>query len=397
LILDPVTALEELVAIPSVNPMGGALSGPPLGEARLTDHLERVFTSLGLAVERQTAEPGRENILARLDGGDFPDPDAPLILLDAHQDTVPVEGMTVDPFRPERRGGRLYGRGACDTKGGMAAMLAALSRLAARQPSRRATILAVCTVNEEHGFSGAEALVRLWTDPAVRSRLVPRRPDVAVILEPTELNAVVAHKGVIRWRCLAPGRAAHSSRPELGENAIYKMARVVAALERCAKEVLPRAAAHLLCGPPTLSVGTIHGGIGPNIVPDRCTIEIDLRVPPGMDPDAARNLVIEYLAQSGDLGFAPEHEPPMMRGMPLMDRDNGPWAARLLAALGGSAKARPPSGVPYATDAGHLSAAGVPAVVFGPGSPAQAHAADEWIDLDQVRQAVDVLEQFCSV
>ena len=388
MILDPIETLEQLVAIPSVNAMGGLIEGPFVGEARLTAHLEDLFRRTGLAVERQPVAPGQENILARLDGDDS------ILLIDAHQDTVPVEGMTIEPFRPLRREGRLYGRGACDTKGGMAAMLAALSRLAQERPAGRPTIVAACTVNEEDGFSGAERLPQLWAGG--RSPILPRRPDAAVVLEPTRLDVVVAHKGVIRWRCVAHGRAAHSSTPEAGENAIYKMARAIAALERYANQVLPRTQSHPLCGRATLSVTMIRGGVGVNVVPDRCSMEIDLRVPPGQQPEAARGEVIEYLAQAAGLDFELEHEPPAMRGSPLSDQNNAALAGRLSAAVAQVAGQCRPLGMAYATDGGNLSAAGIPTVVFGPGSPAQAHTADEWIALEQLEQAAEVLYRFCG-
>ena len=324
----------------------------------MTAHLVEVFQRLGLAVERQRVMPGRENVIARLEGDASSAGDNPLILFDAHQDTVPVEGMTVEPFLPQRRGGRVYGRGACDVKGGMAAMLTALSRLAQERPPGRPTVVAVCTVNEEHGFSGASALRQLWAGG--QSRLLPRRPDAAIVLEPTGLDVVVAHKGVIRWRCHARGRAAHSATPELGENAIYKMARAVAVIERYAADVLPRAGSHPLCGPPTLSVGTIHGGIGVNVVPDLCSVEIDLRVPVGTEPEAARRDVIAYLERAAGLEFALEHEPPMMQGYPLSDRDNGPLAERLSAAVRQVVGECRQIGIAYATDGGDFSAAGFP-------------------------------------
>ncbi len=386
MILDPITVLEELVAIPSVNSMGGLVTGPAVGEARLTAHLEKLFRRLGLAVERQAAA-GQENILARLDG------QRPVVILDAHQDTVPAEGMTIEPFRPLRREGRLYGRGACDTKGGMAAMLAALARLAQERPAAHPTIVAVCTVNEEHGFSGAEALTKSWSEG--RGTILPRRPDAAVVLEPTGLEVVVAHQGVIRWRCQTHGRAAHSSTPEAGDNAIYKMARALTALQRYADEVLPLARPHPRCGRPTLSVGTIHGGVGANVVPDRCTVEIDLRVPVGKEPEAARREVLDYLAQAAEIDFPLDHQPPMMQGYPLDDRDNGPLAERLAAAVRHVTGDARQAGARYATDGGHFSAAGIPTVVFGPGSTAQAHTADEWVAIDQVRHAAEVLYRFC--
>jgi len=147
------------------------------------------------------------------------------------------------------------------------------------------TILMACTVNEEHGYSGATALTKLWSQPG---SIIPRQPDVAVVAEPTQLQVVVAHKGVVRWRCHTHGRAVHSSQPQLGVNAIYKMSRVLAALERYQSEFTPRLRRHALCGQPTLSVGTITGGLSVNTVPDHCTIEIDRRLIPDEKPDDAR-------------------------------------------------------------------------------------------------------------
>src|SRR5579863_3932004 len=155
--LDLVQTLSELVAIPSVNPMGRPLDGPEFYEERVTDYLQGLFERLRLPWQRQSVQPRRENIIARLDGtGDE------VILLEAHQDTVPVDGMTIDPWKPQVRDGRLYGRGACDIKGGMTAMLGALARLAEVRPGGMPTEIMACTVNEEHGYSGASELHKLW-------------------------------------------------------------------------------------------------------------------------------------------------------------------------------------------------------------------------------------------
>ena len=229
MLLDLTQTLADLVALPSVNPMGRTVDGPEFYEYRVTDYLEQLFRRLELPYARQTVEPKRDNIVARLDGQVPPERGGPLVLFEAHQDTVPVVGMTIEPWTPAVRDGRMYGRGACDIKGGMAAMLGAVARLADERPKDMPTIVMACTVNEEHGYSGATALTKLWTQGGP---IVPRQPDAAIVAEPTELQVVVAHKGVVRWRCQTHGRATHSSQPHLGVNAIFKMRRVLEALER---------------------------------------------------------------------------------------------------------------------------------------------------------------------
>jgi acetylornithine deacetylase len=391
--IDPIHTLCQLVAIPSVNPMGLPCDDRP-GEAPLTDYLETLFRGLGVPFQRQPVHPGRDNILASVAGRIPPEAGGPLVLFSVHQDTVPGAGMTIPPWTPRIQEDRLYGRGACDVKGGMAAMLAAVARLHRERPAAMPTIVLACTVNEEFGFTGAAALTRLW-EPGV-STLLPRRPDVAVVAEPTGLQVVVAHKGVVRWRCTARGRAAHSAQPEAGENAIYRMARALAAIEHYQKDVVGTLGSHTLCGPATLSVGTIAGGTSVNTVPDRCTIEIDRRLAGREEPGAAQRHLIEHLQRECDGAAWLEHEPPYMSGLPLEGDANGPLADRLAAAareVNGECRR---VGVSYATDAAVFAAAGVPAVVFGPGSIEQAHTADEWVDTDQVQQAAEIYYRFAA-
>ncbi|MHB1034848.1 MAG: M20 family metallopeptidase [Pirellulales bacterium] len=390
--IDLLKTLAQLVAIPSVNPMGRGGSGPHLYEARLTEHLESFLRGLGLETERQEVWPGRENLIARLDGAIPPERGGPLILLDAHQDTVPIEGMTIDPWAAEVRQGRLYGRGACDTKGGMAAILALVARLAKERPRGAPSVVAAFTVDEEYTLAGAAALASRWAEG--RGGLIPRAPDAAVVAEPTGLDLVVAHKGVIRWRCRTLGRAAHSSHPELGENAIFRMGRVLAAVERHGRAVLEARASHPLCGACTMNVGTIHGGSSINIVPERCEAEIELRVLPGEEPEAARRELIDRLAAELRMGEDLVHEPPYMEGPPMADDANARLAERLSAAVRQVTGACRRRGVAYATNAAFYARAGTPAVVFGPGSIEQAHTRDEWLSLAQLERAAEILYRF---
>jgi len=388
--------LADLVRRPSVNPMGRDLSGPEYLEGRVTDYLVQRFTAAEIAWARQPVSPGRDNVVARLEATV---PDAPTILWDAHQDTVPAEGMTIDPFAPLVRDGRMYGRGACDVKGGMAAMLVALDRLRASPLPRRATVVFSATVNEEFGFSGARALARLWddsvtvpTDAAAR-QIVVGRPVAAVVAEPTDLELVVQHKGAVRWRIRVRGRACHSAFPEQGSNAIYPAGRVILAIEALATELLARQPDHA-CGPPTLNLGTIRGGAGVNLVPDLAVLEVERRVLPGESPVAARDEVIARIAAACESATV-EHDPPFLESAGLADasadRAAAAWIESLAAAVrvGGAAGRR--SAARYGTNASVFAGAGVPSVVFGPGSIAQAHTADEWIELAEVDAAAAAL------
>jgi Acetylornithine deacetylase/Succinyl-diaminopimelate desuccinylase and related deacylases len=449
--LDVASLLADLVRIPSVNPMGRNVSGEIYFEHRVTDFLQDLFQRLGLAWERHTVSPGRDNIIVRIDGPTLPEKGGRVLMLEAHQDTVPVEGMKINPFAAEIRDNRLYGRGACDIKGGLAAMIAALARLAAEKPKGRPTVVLACTVNEEHGFTGAthwaatyaqtrgvgdtgspapkpkrgakaavvgrgsldsvgrgspdpapvHAVGRGSPDPApTRSKLLPRVPDACIVAEPTRLNVVVAHKGAVRWRMHTTGVATHSSQPHLGDNAIYHMARLLQVLELYARDVVPTLGSHPLVGHPTLSVGLISGGISVNTVPDRATIEIDRRVLPGEDPQAAFDHAVEFVNARVVAGTPVIHDPPFMSTRGLADDKNGEFAERLGAVIrehvGSESDAGQKIGVPFGTDAPHYAATGCPTVVFGPGSIDQAHTADEWLDLDQLRTATEVLYDFAA-
>ena len=401
--VDVVSLLSDLIKIPSVNPMGRPASGDIYYEHRMTAHLEGLFRGLGLPIERHTVAPLRDNIVTRLDGSSA---DSPIIMLEAHQDTVPVDGMTIDPFAARIQANRIYGRGSCDIKGGMAAMITALARLAKEKPAHRPTVVLVCTINEEHGFTGATHWAATYSGsppasghgpevapPAGRSKLLTRVPDSSVVAEPTKLNVVVAHKGAARWKCSTTGRATHSSQPHLGDNAIYHMARVLGVLEEYGRDIVPRIASHPLCGQPTLSVGLIGGGLSVNTVADRCTIEIDRRVLPVESAQAALDHCLAHLRSR--LPNVPiVHDPPYMLTQGLLDANNGALAERLMSVIRQHGGPGERIGVPFGTDAPHFAATGCPTVVFGPGSIDQAHTADEWLDLDQLRTAADILYDF---
>ncbi len=368
--------LADLVAIPSVNPMGRTLSGPGFLEAGMTAYLERWFRDLGVPFDRQVIAPGRENLLAR-----YESPGATrTILFDAHQDTVPTDGMTIDPFQPDVVAGRMYGRGVCDIKGGMAAMLTAFARLVRERPSGAATVVMACTVDEEYTHQGSSRLAA-----------TPHGAALAIVSEPTKLQIVNCHKGAVRWKVRTKGVACHSSTPHLGVNAIYRMAPIVEALAGHAAALADSSPDPIL-GPPTLSIGRIEGGSSPNVVPDWCEIEIDRRMIPGESwNDCIARVEAVVRETPGGLDGV-EFLPPWVR-MPVLSPENtreGGWiemTAGAVARVTGSVPGL--TGVPYGTDAGPLGESGLPCLVFGPGDIAQAHTKDEWVELDQVRLAAD--------
>jgi acetylornithine deacetylase/succinyl-diaminopimelate desuccinylase family protein len=370
--VDELTALlRALVSIPSVNPMGRSLAGPEFFETRLTNYLEAWFHDLGVRFERQPVAPGRDNLLAWYDA---PEPRR-RILFDVHQDTVPADGMTIPPFVPEIAGGRLAGRGSCDVKGSMAAMLFAFARLVRERPPGSASVLLACTVDEEFTHLGSSRLAE-----------TNHGAELAIVAEPTLLNVVHCHKGVFRFKIRTKGVACHSSTPHLGENAIYRMGEVIGALEKYAGKLADSTPDPIL-GPPTLSVGRIEGGQSVNVVPDWCEIEVDRRLIPGEYAAAALNTVKQLMDKVLDEPDCLEVSQPWVHMPPLVPHATR-WIEPLTSAIERATAHRPSlMGVPFGTDAGPLSEKGTPCVVFGPGDIAQAHTKDEWIDLEQVHLA----------
>jgi acetylornithine deacetylase len=367
--------LRDLVSRPSVNPMGRDLPDDIIYEHRVADYLEDFFRGLGVRSVRQTAAPRRDNVVAHWDA-----PGARRTLIfEAHQDTVPIDQMTIDPFGARVENGRLYGRGACDIKGGMAAMLGAFARLVRDKPQCAANVVIACTVDEEFTFLGVRKLVAQGL-----------HADMAVVAEPTQLHIVHAHKGVVRWHLQTTGRSCHSSAPHKGINAIYRMGRLLVAVEQYA-QWLAASRPDPLLGPPTLSVGRIEGGTSVNTVPDFCRAEIDRRVIPGEDPLAAPEDLAAFLRQDVGIEFPFECTAATLNKEALSPEGSAELVARLGRAIDSVTGGHQVLAVPYGTDASTIAAAGIPSVVFGPGDIARAHTCDEWVPLDEVEQASEIL------
>jgi acetylornithine deacetylase len=340
----------------------------------VTAYLEDFFRSLGVPYERQAVAPKRDNIVARLE---IPGARRTL-LLEAHQDTVPVDGMIVEPFGAQIKGNQLFGRGACDIKGGMAAMLACFARLVREKPAGCGNVVMACSVDEENTMLGVRELVKRV------------RADFAVVAEPTSLNIVHAHKGVVRWHVATAGRSCHSSAPEKGINAIYRMGRLLVGIEQYAAH-LRTATSDPLLGPATLSVGRIEGGTSVNTVPDRCRIEIDRRVITGEKPDDAPEHLLAFLKDRAGIDFEVEMTAPWIREPALSPEGSEPLQQLLGAAIDAEIGRHRVHAVPYGTDAATIAWSGIPAVIFGPGDIAKAHTIDEWVPLDEVQTASNIL------
>jgi acetylornithine deacetylase len=375
---DVVPLLGRLVAADSVNP---AYGGP--GEAAVAAIVAEHLARHGLAPSLQGVMPGRSNVVGVLAGQDR----SRSVLLEAHMDTVSTAGMVISPFEPEIREGRLHGRGACDVKAGLAAMLVAVTDLADEGFVPAVDVVLAAVIDEEHAFRGATALCG-WLAGSGRS------VEAGIVAEPTDLRIVRCTKGVLRFEMRCLGRAAHSSKPWLGASAILAAARCVLALERLHGAL--QHASHPLLGPATGSVGTIRGGTQINIVPDACVLAVDRRLLPGERPAevlaAYESLAGEIMAQSP--GVRVVVDPPLLVDEPLETPDDTAVVTVARDAAAALALAVDPVGVPYGSDASKFAREGIPAIVFGPGSIDSAHAADESVPIRDVEVATAFYRQW---
>jgi len=378
--MDVVAALANLVAFPTV-------SDRPVTEmaAWLAERAE----DAGMRVVRMETSPGKCNVLATAGpvGTDG-------LVLSGHMDVVPVEGQDwhSDPFQLDERAGRLHGRGACDMKAFLAAVTCALAELPLRHLQRELVI--AWTHDEEVGCHGSRALVdRLQAEGRPL-------PSLALIGEPTDLRMCRAHPGHTTMRLRCQGRAAHSSRPELGLSAIRIAGEVLAALDRLQdrlraesertppEDLLVRSA---LPHPwPVMNCGHIHGGTAVNIVPDACELLVGIRQLPGQQgqvlfqrvADAVAEVDARWAPQGGGVTATLLHEAPALLT---------PAGTALEDLLRPHARAPQAGAVPFATDGGNLQRAGVHSIIFGPGSIDVAHRPDEYVPLADLLACQDIV------
>lgn len=366
---DVISLLQQLVRIPSVNP-DNAPGTAQTGEQTLAVFLSGWLESIGAEVVLEEIQPGRPNLIARfapLDG-------RPRILLGPHLDTVGVGGMTIDPFGGEIRDGKLWGRGASDTKGPMAAMLWALHENRDLLADLPVAVDFVAFMGEESCQWGSKHFARNHgTDYSF-----------ALVGEPTSMETVHVTKGSLWATLRATGRAAHSSLPERGENAILKLTRSLDRLD-CHLGAELATFTHPVLGRSTMNIGVIRGGSRPNIVPDLAEAEIDIRITPSLAAAGGALARLRDTLEFHDLPveiIQPHENPPMETSA------DHPMVRRLLET--GSVLA----GAPWFSDAAHLSAGGVPAVCIGPGLIDQAHTVDEFISIDAMHEGADFFTAF---
>lgn len=367
---DPKKILREIVALPSVHPEADAV-GTVQGEAAMAEWMSAHLRALGADVKTSLIAPGRPSVVGVFEPARKA---RATVAFAPHLDTVGVRGMTVPAFKLTEKGGRLYGRGACDTKGPTAAMLAAVGtwmKSAERKTSDIRWIVAA-TAGEEQGSLGAQGLVKDGF-----------RADFAVALEPTDLKVVYAAKGVLRVWIEVPGRAAHGAKPERGDNAVYRALPLVQALK---DELAPWLAAqrHPVLGGCSLNLGILQGGGELNLVPALCRIGLDIRVHPGCAAAEVRRRLAALVAQ-----HAPKAKLSLHReGPAFVTGQSEPWAKRLRTAGRGWAAAD------WFCDANIFAAHGTPAVAFGPGSIRQAHTKDEFIEEKELLAGAEAFGRF---
>jgi len=367
--------LRRLVQIPSVSPdQAGPRAGAP-GEARLAAEVANWFRQFGGEVYREDVLPGRPNVYGLWRGQTDR-----WLAVDVHLDTVSVEQMTGDPFSGHVENGRVYGRGAVDTKASLAILLALLEELHQTGQPLATNLLIAATVDEEVGATGAPAAAR-W----IRQRQLPI--DQMIVAEPTRCTPIHGHKGVARMEFHIQGKAAHSSQPHFGQNAVVAAARVVLALQAEHEQLQTLSPGAL--GSPALTVTILRGGTGINVVPDACQISVDRRV---VENEKAADVIAALYGIAQDACPLPLTMQVQKSIDAFYQPADSAWVHQLVAWSGNA-----PQVAPYGTNAWAYTGVAQNCVVFGPGSIDQAHGAEEWVTLDELAKAAAIYTRWWGI
>jgi acetylornithine deacetylase/succinyl-diaminopimelate desuccinylase family protein len=375
--MDPaIRVLRDLVAINSVNPT--LVPGAP-GEAAIADFVAAEMRASGLDVAVEQVADGRPNVIGVLEGR----AKGRTLMLCGHTDTVGVVGMNA-PFTPVEREGRLYGRGAQDMKGGVAAMMSAAAQVAARGGLARGRVVVAAVVDEEHSSIGADALAKTWT------------ADAAIVTEPTDLAIAIGHKGFAWVAVTVEGKAAHGSRPAEGQDAILRLGRVLTRLEALDSTLQARSP-HPLVGTGSLHASIVAGGHELSSYPDRATLQLERRILPHEAESTAIDEVRAILVALGreDPTFRASAEAMFSRPAYEVSRDHELPRA-LAEAVTRAGQAPRITGASFWTDAAVLGHAGIPSILFGPGG-AGLHSTEEYVNVADVTVCRDALVQLIDV
>lgn len=366
-----VELLQALVRIPSVNPDGDP-GTPHTGEEACARYISSFLWHSGAETFLDEVSTGRPNVI-----GCYPTEGSskPRILFAPHTDTVSVGGMTIDPFGGELRDGKIWGRGASDTKGSAAAMLWALYEMRAEIPTLPVEVHFVGFMSEESAQLGSQHFAKHHG-----------RYDLALVGEPTSLKTVFRHKGCLWADVHTTGVAVHGATPELGVNAIVKMSRLVQALDTEFRDLLAEAGgADEWLGVSTINLGMIQGGTRSNIVADACKLRVDIRTTPGLaKAGGAMQLLSDFVARHDETA----HVTAASEAFCLDTDPANPFIQKLMSAGADL------SGAPWFCDAAFLAVAGTPAIAIGPGSIAQAHTKDEFIAVKDLEEGVAFFKRF---
>jgi succinyl-diaminopimelate desuccinylase len=363
---DVVALTQKLLAFNTINPPGA--------EQACAAYLGSLLQEAGFQVDYAAFAPTRTSVVARIGRA----MDKPPLGFTGHMDTVPLGAARWkhDAFGASLEGGKLYGRGASDMKSGVAAFVVAALALAERLRNSPGVTL-VLTADEECGCGGAAYLAR-------KTNLLGK-VGALVVGEPTANYPLVGHKGALWLEARTSGVTAHGSMPERGDNAIYKAIVAVDALRRFDFGI----PAHSLMGPPTLNVGTLHGGLNINSVPDRAAIGIDIRTIPGQQHDALRERLAQALGDDVEIA-------PLIDVQAIYTDPRDPWIQQVFGVTGRHLGLAPAArSATYFTDAAVLNAAyrDIPICVLGPGEPQLAHQTDEYCLVDRVEQSVVIFSE----
>ncbi|HDN62710.1 M20 family peptidase [Candidatus Bathyarchaeota archaeon] len=361
--------LQDAVRIPSHKDL-------PDQEKEMAEFFASWFDKRGIEVELQRVEGPRQNVIARVRG----EGDGSTLMYNSHLDTKPPYNMTIEPYDPVIKDGNLYGRGSVDAKAQLAAFASALLAVKRAKIPLRGDLIFTGVVGEEWDSKGTSYIAK--NGP---------KADMAVVGEPTKLEICIAHKGIVRATITTIGKAAHSSVPHLGINAISKMGKVIRAIE----EELPKkleGKSHPLLGKSTYSLGVINGGVQPSIVPDKCSLTVDLRVLPGIWIEDVKEYFEEILEKIKREDPEFKAELSMSSRQPPLDTSESHPIVQALKRSVNEIVGRMPkvTGAPFDTDASILANAGIPSVVCGAGDVRYAHAAVELVPVGEVIAAAKI-------